>query len=134
MVAVNELAVKAAGTVTDDGAVSDGFVLEIVTRAPPLGAGCERLMVQVVDAFGPRLVGLQANEETTTDGVSVTVACAELPLKVAVMVALELPLRVAVVMAKVAELAAAAMVTEAGTVTREFVLPRVMTAPPLGAG
>jgi hypothetical protein len=134
VVAVNEVAVNAAGTVTDDGAVSDGFVLAIVMRAPPLGAGCERLMVQVVEAFGPRLVGVQANEETTTDGVSVRVACAELPLKVAVMVALEAPLRVAVVTAKLTELAKAAMVTEAGTLRREFVLPRVMTAPPVGAG
>jgi acetolactate synthase small subunit len=50
-----------------------------------------------------------------------------------VTVALEAPPRVAVVAVKLAELAAVATVTEAGTVSRELVLARVMTAPPAGA-
>ena len=42
-------------------------------------------------------------------------------------------LRAGVVAVKLAELAAAAMVTEVGRVRRELVLARVMTAPPAGA-
>jgi hypothetical protein len=38
------------------------------------------LTVQVLVAFGPRLVGLQESEETSTELASPTVVFAELPL------------------------------------------------------
>jgi hypothetical protein len=60
---------------------------EIAIAAPPVGAALLRVTVQVLEAFGPRLVGLHASEETTTDGDRVMVALAELPLYVAVTVA-----------------------------------------------
>jgi hypothetical protein len=44
-------------------------------------------MVQELIALGPRLVGLQANEETTVADTKLIVAGAELPLYVAVTVA-----------------------------------------------
>ena len=48
--------------------------------------------------------------------------------------ALELLLMAAVVALKVADVAAAATVTDAGTVNVELVLVRAMLAPPAGAG
>ena len=70
----------AAATVTDAGAVSVALVLVRVTAAPPVGAAWVRVTVQVLEAFGPRLVGLQASEETSTDAVRLMVAAAELLL------------------------------------------------------
>jgi hypothetical protein len=53
---------------------------------------------------------------------------------VAVMVALELLAMDPVVTAKVAEVAAAATVTDVGTVRVELVFDKATLAPPLGAG
>jgi hypothetical protein len=36
-----------------------------VTTVPPVGAGVESVAVQVVEAFEPRLEGLQESEETS---------------------------------------------------------------------
>ena len=69
-----------AATVTDAGTVRAELLLESVTTAPPAGAGCERVTVQVLEAFGPRLAGLQAREETSTGATRLTVVFAELPL------------------------------------------------------
>jgi len=65
----NVAAPAAAATVTDAGTLSKEFVLARATTAPAAGAGWERLTVQVLDAFGPMLVGLQLREETSTNGV-----------------------------------------------------------------
>ena len=54
-------------------------------------------------------------------------------MKDAVTVALELLATVVVAAVKVADVAAAATVTDAGTTSVEFVLVRVTLAPPLGA-
>ena len=72
--------VAAAVTVTDAGTVRLELVLDKVTTAPPEGAALVRMMVQVLDELGPRLVGLQAGEETTTGVTRLTMALAELPL------------------------------------------------------
>jgi len=42
--------------------------------------------VHAVEAFGPRLAGLQASEETDTGATRLIAAVAELPLKLAVIV------------------------------------------------
>src|SRR5580704_3627647 len=52
--------VAPAGTVTEVGTVSAALVLVRVTVAPPAGAALVRVMVHALDAFGPRLAGLQA--------------------------------------------------------------------------
>jgi len=70
----------AAGTVTDGGTVRVELVLVRVTIAPPAGAGLVNETVQVLEELGPRLLGLQASEETRTKATRVTVALAELPL------------------------------------------------------
>jgi hypothetical protein len=72
--------VAPGGIATDGGTVSVGFVLVRVTVAPPVGAGCVRLTVQVLEELGPRLVGLQTSEETRTGAARVMVALAELLL------------------------------------------------------
>jgi hypothetical protein len=87
VVALNVAVVAAAATVTDAGTVKAALLSEIAIAAPPVGAALLSVTVQVLEAFGPRLVGLHASEETTTDGDRVMVAVAELPLYVAVTIA-----------------------------------------------
>ena len=54
--------------------MSEEFVLDSATLAPPLGAGWVRVTVQVLEEFGPRLVGLHASEDTSTGATRLTVA------------------------------------------------------------
>ena len=67
-------------TVTDPGAVSVEFVFDKVTLAPPVGAACVRVIVQVLEEFELMLAGVQASEETSTDAARFTVALAEVLL------------------------------------------------------
>ena len=78
----------AAATVTEAGTVSVALVFVRVTRAPPAGAALVSVTVQVLEAFGPRLVGLQASDDTSTGATRATVVLAELVPDVAVRVAL----------------------------------------------
>ena len=80
VVALKVAVVAAAATVTDAGTVSVGSVLVRVTLAPPVGAAWVRVTVQVLEEFGPRLVGLQASEETSTGATRLMLALAELLL------------------------------------------------------
>ena len=80
VVALNVAVVAAAATVTEAGTVSVVSVLASVTTAPPVGAAWVRVTVHVVEELGPRLVGLQASEETFTGGVRLMIAVAELLL------------------------------------------------------
>ena len=80
VVALNVPVVAAAATVIDAGTLSVLFVLVSVTLAPPAGAALLSVTVQVLEAFGPRLVGLQATDETSTEATRVTVVFAELLL------------------------------------------------------
>jgi hypothetical protein len=79
VVALKVAEVAAAATVTEAGAVSVALVLVRVTVAPPVGAAWVKVTVQVLEALGPRLVGLQASEETST-ATMLMVALAELLL------------------------------------------------------
>ena len=80
VVVLNVAEVAAAVTVTDAGTVRVALVLVRTTLAPPVGAAWVKVTVQVLEAFGPRLVGLQASEETRTGATRLTVALAELLL------------------------------------------------------
>lgn len=80
MVALNVPDVAAAAIVTDFGTVNAELEFDRVALIPPAGAGCDRLTVQVLDAFGPRLVGLQVSEEISTGAPRLMVVFAELPL------------------------------------------------------
>jgi hypothetical protein len=79
VVALKVADMAAAATVTEAGTVSVALVLVRATAAPPVGAGWVRVTVQVLEALGPRLVGLQASEETSTTTMLI-VALAELLL------------------------------------------------------
>ena len=72
--------VAAAATVTDEGTVRVALLLERLTLTPPLGAGWVRVTVQVLDEFGPRLLGLHDSDETSTGATRLTVVLAELLL------------------------------------------------------
>jgi hypothetical protein len=80
VVALKVADVAAAATVIDVGTVRVELVFVSVTMAPPVGAGWVKVKVHVLEAFGPRLVGLQASEETSTEATRLTVALAELLL------------------------------------------------------
>ena len=72
--------VDPAATVIEVGALKTELVFDSVTVAPPVGATLVKVTVQVLEAFGPRAVGLQAREETRTAAVRLMVALAELLL------------------------------------------------------
>ena len=80
VVALNVADVAAAATVTDAGTVRAELVFVRVTMAPPVGAGWVMVTVHALEAFGPRLVGLQAREETNVEGVRLMLIFAEVPL------------------------------------------------------
>ncbi len=134
VVALNVAVVAAAATVTDVGTVRVALLFVSATTAPPAGAGCVRVTVQVLEAFCPRLAGLQPSDDTNTGANRLIVAFAELLLYVAVTIALWLLLIVVVVALNVAVVAAAATVTEAGTLKAVLLLLSVTLAPPAGAG
>jgi hypothetical protein len=72
--------VAAAATVAEGATVSVALEFARVTLAPPAGAGCVRVTVQVLEALAPMLAGLQASDETSTDAARFTVVLAELLL------------------------------------------------------
>ena len=88
VVALNVAVAAAAGTITEAGTVSVVLVFVSVTLAPPAGAACVNVTEQVLEAFCPRLFGVHASEDTSTDATRLRVAVFELPLYVAVIVAL----------------------------------------------
>jgi hypothetical protein len=79
-VALKFALVAPAATVTDAGTLSRLLVLASVTAEPPAGAVWVRVIVQALTALWPRLVGLQASEETNTVASRLMVAVAEVLL------------------------------------------------------
>ena len=88
VVALKVAVVAAAATVTDAGTVSVVLVFVSVTNAPPAGATLVSVTVQALEAFCPRLVGLQASDDTSAGATRLIVALAEVLLYVAATVAL----------------------------------------------
>ena len=89
--------------------------------------------MQVLDAFGPRLLGVQLREVGVVSATKLIVAFFETLFRVAVRVAVWLVLSAAVVAAKVPVVELAAMATDAGTLKELAVLVRVTVTPPAGA-
>ena len=79
VVALKVAVVAVAATVTEAGTDKVAFVFVSVTLAPPVGAAFVSVTVHVLDAFGPKLVGLQATD-TSTGATRLTVVLAELLL------------------------------------------------------
>ena len=80
VVALKVAVLAAAATVTEAGTVKVALVFVRVTLAPPVGAAFVSVTVHVLEEFGPRLVGLQASEDTSTGATRLTVVLAELLL------------------------------------------------------
>jgi hypothetical protein len=74
VVALKAAEVAPAATVTDAGTVSTVLVLVRVTVEPPAGAAWVSVTVQVLEEFGPRLVGLQTSEVEPPPLNAITVA------------------------------------------------------------
>ena len=62
-------------------------MLDRVMVAPPVGAALVRVIVQVLEALGPRLVGAQASEASVTGATKLIEEVRETPLREAVRVA-----------------------------------------------
>jgi hypothetical protein len=80
VVALKLAVLAAAATVTDAGTVRDVLLLDSVTTAPPAGAIWVKVTVQALVALGPKLVGLQASEDTSTGATRLIAALPALPL------------------------------------------------------
>jgi hypothetical protein len=80
VVALKVPVVAAAATVIDAGTVNVTFVFVRVTLAPPAGAALVSVTVHVLEALGPRLVGLQVTDETKTGATRLIVVLPELLL------------------------------------------------------
>lgn len=68
VVALKVAVVAAAATVTDAGTVSVVLVFVKATVAPPAGAACVKVTVQVLVPFGPKLAGAHVNDDTSAAG------------------------------------------------------------------
>ena len=77
---VNVAVLAVATTVTAAGTVRVALLFDRLTVAPPVGAGCVRVTVQVLDEFCPTLLGLHAKLDTKTGATRFTVVLAELLL------------------------------------------------------
>jgi hypothetical protein len=133
VVALKEAVVAPDATVIDAGTVKAALLSEIAIVPPPVGAALLSVTVQVLEALGPRVVGLQLSDDTSTDADRVIVAVAELPLYVAVTIALWLLETVVVVALKVAVIAPDATVIDAGTVKAALLSEIAIVPPPVGA-
>jgi hypothetical protein len=74
VVALKVAEVDPAATTTEPGVVSVALLLDKGTVAPPVGAALLKEMVQVLEALGPKVVGLQASEDTATGDTRLTLA------------------------------------------------------------
>lgn len=133
VVALNVAEVEPEVTVTEVGTVSTTLLFDTATVVPPAGAALVSVTVQVLVAFATRLVGLHARVESATEDTKLKVTFCETPFSVAVTVALWSPEIVPVVALNVAEVAAAAIVTEAGVVRAALSSDTVTEVPPAGA-
>jgi len=80
VVALNVAEVEPAATVTDAGTVRAELLPDNATTEPPLGADCVMVTVQLLEEFGPRLVGLHDTDDTSTAATRLTLALDVLPL------------------------------------------------------
>ena len=62
VVTLNVADVAEAATVAEAGTVRTAFVLARVTAAPPVGAACDKVMVQIPVELAARVVGAHDTE------------------------------------------------------------------------
>ena len=80
VVALKFAEVAPAATLTEVGVVSTVLLSERAMLVPPVGTALVKVTVQVLEALGPRLLGVHAMEDTRTGATRLTLALAELPL------------------------------------------------------
>src|ERR1019366_5268659 len=133
-VAVKELVVAAAATVTLAGTVRLALLLVKAITAPPVGAGPLKVALQALVPGPVKEAGLQMRLVKVTGAFRVIVALALPPLAAAVTAAVESPAMVPAVAANVAVVAPALAVIEDGAVSNGLPEERVTERPPDGAG
>jgi len=133
LVAVNVFEVDPAATVTDVGTVNRALLLDNDTVVPPDGAAWFRVIVQVLEALGPKLVGLQDRPVICVCATKLMAAFCVLLPKLAVTVADWLLPMVPLVAVNVFEVDPAATVSDVGTVNRALLLDNDTVVPPDGA-
>jgi small basic protein len=114
--AVNVAEVELAGIDTDAGTVRAALLDDRDTAVAVVGDAVGRVTVQVLVAPDVRLEGLQVSDDRLTGACSESVLVADVPLSVAVMVALPLVVIVPAAAVKFAVVELAATMTEVGTV------------------
>lgn len=124
--------VEPTGTLTLAGADTLVVVLEMATVVPPVGAASVRLTVQVAEAGAVSIAGVQLNELKAEVGWAVTdtVAVRIAPPAEAVTVTVCVEATAAAVRVKLADIAPAATVRLAGTVSAELLLETATANPP----
>ena len=137
VVALKVADVAPAGTVTEAGTVRVALVLVSATEVPPTGAATFSVTLHVLEAFGARLVGLQANVEsvTVTGATKPTVVVWEPPFRVLVIVTFWLLLIVAAAVAvNVPVVCPEVMINVPGMVRFGLLLLSAITVQPDPAG
>ena len=92
-----------------------------------------RVTVQVLEALGLRVVGVQVRADTRTGATKLNEALWEAPFKVAVTAADWVVVIVPTVALKVADVLLAGTVADAGTVSAALLLESPTILPPVGA-
>jgi len=115
----NAVETAPAATVHEAGTVSSVEVDTIVTVLPPVGAGLDKLTVQVLVEFCFSADGAHWTAVTRTGATSDTVAAAELPFKAAVIVATLSEAIVAVLTLNAAVVAPTTGLADTGTLTND---------------
>ena len=133
--AVSETAavVAPAATVRKAGVPRSVLLLLRPIAVPPAGAACESTALHVPTAAELSAAGLQVREDRASGGLSVKLAVAELPFRVAVKIAVWVAETVPAVSETVAVVAPAATVRKAGVPKSVLLLLRLIAAPPAGA-
>ena len=132
-VAVNVAEVAPGATVTETGTVNNVVLMDKLMTAPPAEAALLRVTVQAAEVLEVSVSGSQMRLVGTVFVTRLREKLTEEPDSDAVMTAVLSVVIVEAVAEKVAEVAPAATVTEAGTVSRALFLERETTAPPVGA-
>ncbi len=133
VVTANVAEVADGATITEAGALKVLVLLDSAIEAPPAGAALLKLIVQLPEALGPRLTGLQESDDIKADGTSPIALLAELAPTVAANVTVRVLVIAPVVAVNTADNAPALTVTVGGTVTALLVLEIETSVPPEGA-
>ncbi|MBK9170135.1 MAG: hypothetical protein IPM24_22100 [Bryobacterales bacterium] len=132
-VAVNVFDVLPAATVTDDGVLRLALLSDSAMTAPPAGAACDSVTVQVLDPGVAIDDGEQVRFDNDVDGTREIVAVRDVPLATAVTIAEEEVVMAPAFAAKFAVVAPAATVVEEGTARSGEFDDRLTVKPPAGA-